>query len=134
MADPRFIDPTLEPNDRRPGWCYLGEPETVNSGPVGIARFSTLRSWLSQWSPRDSRADGLTCAAAISTPLLCIENSADDAVPQSHTGQIFRIAGSADKTMHVVKGANHYYQGQPDLLDQANAITLAWLEERNLLV
>src|SRR5690554_5417958 len=50
MADPRFLDPTLEPNGRKPGWCYLGHPETVNTGPVGLARFSTLRAWLSQWS------------------------------------------------------------------------------------
>lgn len=133
MADPRFLDPTLEPNDRRPRWCYLGEPETVNTGPVGVGRYSTLRSWLSQWSPQDSRANGLKCAPLISVPLLCIENSADDAVPPSHAGQIFRAGGSADKVMHVIKGANHYYQGQPELLAEANAITGAWLRERKLL-
>ena len=49
LAEPRFLDPALDPNDRRPGWCYLGNPETANTGPVGLARFSTLRSWLSQW-------------------------------------------------------------------------------------
>jgi hypothetical protein len=21
LADPRFLDPALDPNDRRPGWC-----------------------------------------------------------------------------------------------------------------
>ena len=36
MADPRFLDPTIDPNGRRPGWTYLGHPETVNSGPVGL--------------------------------------------------------------------------------------------------
>ena len=36
MADPRFLDPTLEPNGRKPGWSYLGHPETVNSGPAGL--------------------------------------------------------------------------------------------------
>ena len=59
MADPRWLDPAVDPNDRRPGWCYLGEPETVNVGPVGLARFSTLRSWLSQWSIDHARADGV---------------------------------------------------------------------------
>ncbi len=44
LADPRFLDPALDPNDRKPSWCYLGNPETVNSGPVGLARFTTLRS------------------------------------------------------------------------------------------
>ena len=58
MADPRWLDPAVDPNDRKPGWCYLGEPRIVNNGPVGLARFSTLRSWLSQWSYDDANADG----------------------------------------------------------------------------
>ena len=39
MADPRWLDPTIDPNDRAPGWCYLGDPKVVNNGPVGLARF-----------------------------------------------------------------------------------------------
>jgi hypothetical protein len=40
MADPRWLDTTLEPNDRQANWCYLGNPATVNVGPVGLARFN----------------------------------------------------------------------------------------------
>ncbi|MFN3350972.1 alpha/beta hydrolase [Pseudorhodoplanes sp.] len=132
LADPRFLDPALDPNDRKPNWCYLGNPETANTGPVGLARFSTLRSWLSQWSIDDSRADGLKCAAQVSVPLLAIENSADDAVPQPHTAAIFNAAGSTDKTMHVIRGATHYYAGQPDKLAEALSITRQWLTARGL--
>ncbi len=130
MAEPRFVDPTVEPNDRKPGWCYLGRPETVNSGPVGVARFSTLRSWLSQWSYDDSNVHGPRCAARIAAPLLAIENSADDAVPQTHTGVIHDAAASADKTLEVIAGANHYYVGQPALLAQAVRICLDWMAAR----
>jgi alpha-beta hydrolase superfamily lysophospholipase len=133
LAEPRFLDPALDRNDRKPGWCYLGYPETANTGPVGLARFSTLRSWLSQWSIDDSHADGLKCAAQISAPFLAIENSADDAVPQPHTGAIFNAAGSADKSMHVIRGATHYYAGQPDKLAEALSITRQWLGQRGLL-
>ena len=133
MADPRFLDPAVDPNDRKPNWCYLGDPETVNSGPVGIARFSTLRSWLSQWSYDESRADGPANAAGISVPLLAIENSADDAVPQPHTGAIFDAAGTADKEYRVIKGATHYYLDQPEQMAEAIELTLGWLRERNLL-
>ena len=111
--------PAVEPNDRKPRWCYLGKPETANTGPVGIGRFSTLRAWLSQWSIDDSNADGPRCARSISVPLLAIENSADDAVPQPHARIIHDAAASRDKTFHVIKGATHYYQGQPELLQQA---------------
>jgi alpha-beta hydrolase superfamily lysophospholipase len=133
LADPRFLDVTLDPNDRRPGWCYLGAPETANSGPVGLARFSTLCSWLSQWSIDDSRANGVLCASRISVPLLAIENSADDAVPQPHTGMIYRAASSNDKSMAVIKGATHYYAGQPQQLAQATTLIRDWLAQRNLL-
>jgi len=107
MADPRWLDPNVDPSDRKPRWCYLGNPETVNVGPVGIARFCTLRAWLSQWSYDESRADGPANAARVSVPLLLLENSADDAVPPSHTRQVFEAAASNDKTMRTVKGATH---------------------------
>ena len=133
MCDVRFMDPALDPNDRRPRWCYLGRPETANTGPVGIGRFSTLRAWLSQWSLDDSNADGPKCARSISVPLLAIENSADDAVPQPHARIIHDAAGSRDKTFHVIKGATHYYQGQPELLRQAVEVCVGWMAKQNLL-
>jgi len=133
MCDVRFMDPAVDPNDRKPRWCYLGKPETANTGPVGIARFSTLRAWLSQWSVDDSNADGPRCARSISVPLLAIENSADDAVPQPHARIIHDAAGSRDKTFHVIKGATHYYQGQPELLKQAVEVCVGWMAKQNLL-
>lgn len=133
FADPRFIDPTIDPNDRKPRWSYLGVPETVNSGPVALGRFSTLRSWLSQWSIEDSRADGVACAAHIRVPFLAIENSADDAAPQPHTGMIYRAAASTDKTFRVIEGATHYYAGQPKQLAEAVDLQRGWLAERGLI-
>lgn len=132
MCDVRFMDPALDPNDRKPRWCYLGKPETANTGPVGIGRFSTLRAWLSQWSIDDSNADGPKCARSISVPLLAIENSADDAVPQPHARIIHDAAGSRDKTFRVIQGATHYYQGQPELLQQAVEVCVGWMAQRNL--
>ena len=133
MADPRFLDATVDPNDRKIGWCYLGEPETVNTGPVGLARFSTLRAWLSQWSIDDTNGDGVAAAKRIMAPLLFIENSADDAVPQTHGQEVFNAAITADKEYHVIKQATHYYSGQPDLLAEATALTENWLSDRRLL-
>jgi pimeloyl-ACP methyl ester carboxylesterase len=133
MADPRFMDPAIDPNDRKPRWCYLGKPETANTGPVGIGRFSTLRAWLSQWSLDDSNADGPRSAASITVPLLAIENSADDAVPQPHARIIHDATASRDKTFKVIEGATHYYQGQPQLLAQAVETCVGWLGERRLI-
>ncbi len=134
MAEPRFLDATIDPNDRPIGNCFMGKPETVNTGPVGSARFSCLRSWLSQWSIDDTHANGEKCATGISVPLLAIEHSADDAVPQPHTQRIFDAAASADKTMQCIKGATHYFAGQPELLDLAADSCVNWMQDRRLLI
>lgn len=133
MAEPRFLDVTIEPNDRAPGACFVGPPETANSGPAGVARFSTLRAWLSQWSVDDTNALGDVCAKDVTVPLLAIENTADDAVPQPHVGRIHDLAASADKTFVRITGANHYYAGQPELLRKAVEACAAWLRAHDLL-
>lgn len=133
MADIRFLDAAIDPNDRRIGSCYMGKPETANTGPIGLARFSTLRAWLSQWSIDDTNADGAKCARSISVPFLAIENSADDAVPQPHARIIHDAAASRDKTFEVIKGATHYYQGQPELLQQAVDLCVGWMDKQGLL-
>lgn len=133
LAEPRFLDPTLDPNDRKPNWCYMGNPETVNSGPVGLARFTTLRSWLSQWSLDDSCGNGLECVKTLRAPLLVIENTADDAAPPTHPRMLFEAATMRDKIFRQVKGATHYYAGQPELLAEATQLIRGWLVERKLL-
>ncbi len=130
MADPRFLDPALEPNGRKPGWCYLGNPETVNSGPAGVARFCTLRSWLSQWSPKDTRADAVACVPQVSAPLLIVENGADDAAPPSHPQEVWAAARMADKTFLKVENATHYYRDQPVEMAEAVAGVSGWIEAR----
>ncbi|MET3916953.1 dienelactone hydrolase [Variovorax sp. OAS795] len=133
FADPRFVDPTLDPNDRRPYWSYMGNPETVNTGPVGLARFTTLRSWLSQWSLDDTCANGLKAVARMRAPLLVIENSADDAVPATHPQTLFAAAASPDKQFHIIRGATHYYAGQADQMTEATKLIRVWLAQRDLL-
>lgn len=122
MADPRWLDPTIEPSDRVPGVCYLGDPEVVNDGPVGLARFSTLRSWLSQWSYDDARCDAIASGARISVPALVIGNTADDACTPSHTTRLFEAVGHDRKRLHVVEGATHYYTGPNGPTHLAEAI------------
>jgi len=133
MADPRFLDPTVDPNDRKPDWCYLGEPRIVNNSPVGLARFCTLRSWLSQWSLDETNADGERCAARIGAPILVIGNSADDACTPSHTHRLYNAISHDDKELVEIKGATHYYIGQKPELAQAVNVIADWLEKHELV-
>lgn len=122
MADPRWLDVTVDPSDRRPGWCYLGDPKVVNDGPVGLARFSTLRSWLSQWSFDDARGDALTCATDLAVPVLVVGNTADDACTPSHTHRLFDAIPNVRKQLYEVVGATHYYTGDHGREHLAEAI------------
>jgi pimeloyl-ACP methyl ester carboxylesterase len=130
MADVRWTDPAQDPSDRRPYECYLGDPRIANDGPVGLARFCTLRSWLSQWSYDDTNSTGLGNAARISCPVLVISNSADLACTPSHARRLFDAIRHDDKRFHEIKGADHYFIERPDLLPEAVETCSAWLAER----
>jgi pimeloyl-ACP methyl ester carboxylesterase len=134
MCDVRWLDPFVDPNGRKPGWCYMGDPRLVNVGPVGLARFSTLRSWLSQWSLDLSNAKGPANAALITeTSVLQIENEADDAVPATHNPAIHAALATRDKEFVSIKGAGHYYLGQPDQLAQCIDTVIDWSRRKSLL-
>ena len=130
MCDVRWTDPAQDPSDRRPGTCYLGEPKIANDGPVGLGRFTTLRSWLSQWSYDESRANGVLNAAKISCPVLVINNTADLACTPSHAHRLFDAVASADKEIVQIKDADHYYTERRDLMPQAVAAVDGWLSAR----
>lgn len=127
MADPRWLDPAVDANDRVPGRCYLGDPRLINDSPGGLARFTTLRSWLSQWSHDYSHADGIACGPRISVPVLVIGNSADDACTPSHTQRLYDCVAQVPRELRFIAGATHYYAFQPDKLAEATAAVIDWL-------
>jgi pimeloyl-ACP methyl ester carboxylesterase len=133
MADPRWLDSTIDPNGRAPNWCFLGDPKIVNDSPVGLARYCSLRSWLSQWSYDDANADGIRCAQKISVPALVVGNTADDGITPSHTKQLFEAVGNENKELHWIEGANHYYFGQPDKASESATLCHDWLVRQNLI-
>ena len=133
MADPRWLDSSIDPNDRAPNWCFLGDPKIVNDSPVGLARYCSLRSWLSQWSYDDANADGIRCAQKITVPALVIGNTADDGITPSHTNALYDSVGNSDKEIHWIEGANHYYFGQPDKAKEAAELCYDWLERHGFV-
>jgi hypothetical protein len=114
-ADPRFVDVTLDPNDRAPG-ANRGSPRDVNYGPNCLGRYSTLTSWLSQWS-LDSRARGPANLAETTVPVLQLEYSADQAVFPSDIAA-WSAACAGREEHRVLKGATHYLTNQPELLEE----------------
>jgi pimeloyl-ACP methyl ester carboxylesterase len=132
MANVCWTDPMQEPSDRRPYTCYLGEPRIANDGPVGLARFTTLRSWLSQWGYDTTNADGLGNAARISCPVLVINNTADLACTPSHAARLYKAVSHDRKAYQDIQGADHYYIERPDLLPEAVRACSEWMEAEEL--
>jgi len=134
MCDVRWFDLAVDPSGRRIGWSYMGDPRAVNVGPVGLARYTTLRSWLSQWSYDKSNAKGPLNAAKIKeTPVLLIENTADEAVPSTHNPAIFAALATLNKEYVALEGATHYYLGQPELLARCIDTVIDWSSRTGLL-
>jgi len=133
MADPKWLDITIDPNGRKPNWCFLGEPHVVNNSPIGLGRYCSLRSWLSQWGYDTAKGDGINCAKDITIPALVIGNTADDGITPSHTNNLYKSIGHDNKKLAWIEDANHYYFGQPDKSSEAAKVCKEWMQEQNLI-
>ena len=125
-ADPRYLDITLDANDRKPGGTHRGaDPRKVNYGANTLGRFCTLTSWLSQWSP-ESAAQGPADLARTTVPVLQLEYTADDSVFPSAVNAWAQAAGERLVSRRIV-GATHYLKGQPELLTQVVEELSTWM-------
>jgi len=123
-ADPRHLDPSIDPNDR-PSGSIWGDPRQLNYGANNIGRYTTLTAYLSQWA-RCSQADGPTNLAKTSVPVLSIEHSADASVVPS-MNDVWAVAGAARMQRHLLKGATHYLAGQPEKLAETVEVIRSWI-------
>ena len=125
-ADLRMIDPSIEPSDRKPNWCYLGEPVKANYGVFGIGTASTLRTWLSMWSLRTSQCIAAPHLARITQPSLVVHATGDACVYDSDARALFGAIAAPDKTLELIKG-DHYLQEPAGARDQAADLIAAWV-------
>ena len=128
-ADPRFIDLTIDPNDRRPGGNRGDNAQSVNYGANNLGRFSTLTSWLSQWSSR-SAADGPAGLARTTVPVLQLEYTADGSVFPADIAAWSAACGGRDEH-HRIVGGNHYLKDQPELVSEVADLISAWSKSLN---
>ena len=127
-ADPRFLDLTLDPNDRPVGSVWgagaVGA-RAVNYAASQMGRITSLTAWLSQWSPR-SRADGPGNLARTSVPVLLCTYTADSSTFPSTREAWMRAGGDRIRNVDV-PGGNHYLAGQPELVEQVADAMAEWI-------
>lgn len=128
-ADPRFVDPTLDPNDRPTPWCYLGHPARANRGIHGVGVVSSLRTWLEMWSLDRSGCRSGPHLARITVPSLVVQAAADSGVFPCDAAAIHDGLASADRRLVTLPG-DHYFVEPAGARDDLADTVAAWVAER----
>lgn len=127
-ADPRMVDPTLEPTRRPPNMCYAGPPVKANRSAYGIAAACTLRNWIGMWSLRHAQTRAEPHLALIDCPALVINAGQDTGVYPSDAQRIHDALGSTDKALLSID-TDHYFTTPGARSEQADTIA-KWIAKR----
>jgi pimeloyl-ACP methyl ester carboxylesterase len=127
-ADPRMVDPTLEPTKRPPNTCYAGVPVKANRSAHGIAAACTLRGWLGMWSLRVAQTGAEPHLARIDCPALVINAEQDTGVYPSDAQRIHGALASTDKSIRSID-TDHYFTTPGARSEQADTIA-KWIAKR----
>lgn len=127
-ADPRMVDPTLEPTKRPANMCYAGVPVKANRSARGIAAATTVRNWLGMWSLRHAQTRAEPHLARITCPALVINADQDTGVYPSDADRIVDALASRDKSQTAVD-TDHYFTTPGARDEQADIIT-EWIAKR----
>ncbi|MDX1871936.1 alpha/beta hydrolase [Mycolicibacterium sp. 120266] len=127
-ADPRMVDPTLEPTRRQANLCYAGVPMHANRSARGIAAACTLRNWLGMWSLRHAQTRAEPHLALIDCPALVINADQDTGVYPSDAQRIYDALAAQDKTLCSID-TDHYFTTPGARSEQADTIA-RWIAKR----
>lgn len=128
-ADPRFLDLSLDANERQAGSVWgkgAAGARGVNYAASQMGRVTSLTAWLSQWSPA-SRADGPANLARTRVPALLCTYTGDQSTFPSTRDAWLAAGGSRIRNVDIA-GGNHYLAGQPALVEQVADTMAEWIQ------
>jgi pimeloyl-ACP methyl ester carboxylesterase len=131
VADPRALDLTIDPSDRALGTIW-GDGKTANQAAGPMGRFTTLRSWLSTWSPTYSHGNARENLKQVSVPVGIIPLTADQGSLMVHAEQLREAVAPELCDFMPIKHATHYFHGQPKAFGVAVDTIKGWINRRSL--
>ncbi len=139
LADPRYLDPTIDASQRPPGSIFsFGRDPIVGNYGEGLARAMSARGWLSTWSGLSSNAALERTLPGVRVPTLVISALADMDIHPGECRLSFDACAAPDKEWAELPWAGHYLGAVgPEglaLRDPRERVTgevlLPWLRQR----
>ena len=128
LADPAYLDLSIDPDDRPMGSLFaFPDPLDANYGRAGLARTMTARGWLSTWSGHSSAAKLADTMPRVAVPTMLVHPTADTEIRRWQAEDIVAAAGADDVTYVEITGAPHYLEGHRP---EAMAHVAEWLAAR----
>jgi alpha-beta hydrolase superfamily lysophospholipase len=128
-ADPRYVDPAIDPSERPTPLCYFGDPRRANYGVMGVGVVSTMRTWLNMFSLEESDCVATPHLARLDLPTLVVQPDADSGVFPSDAQGLYDGAATSDKEFVTLPG-DHYFVGPEGARDTVANTLAAWLSAR----
>lgn len=136
LANPAYLDPSIDPNDRPLGSIFAADPLVGNySAAAALGRVVTPRGWLSTWSGLSSPANLTENLKSVRIPSLIVNAHGDSDIFPGDGQAIFDAVAAEDRQFVSLARAGHYLtpvpgSDGPDPRQQLIDILVPWLRAR----
>lgn len=134
MANPLYVDRSLDPSTRAYGSLFSDRPDLMNFQFIGFGRLVTPGAWLSTWSGQSSNADFCSNVEKTRIPVLVVNALRDREIHPGDAKAMWDAVKSPDRT-YLDQDAEHYFEPEfgartaPDV-DRLMEKVVPWVVER----